>query len=207
MNKNRVEINVDEITKQQQKQIKHILQTKEHVKNDFKKKQKLVIPRKINNCLLYYLLTECNEYTIISENIKQKTNCFIYVDQILKEGTILYNRIEVEKECKEMKEKEKLFHLKKTQMKIVSEIIQKESGITIVFDTINHLMRFNYMIDRENKGIDLSEFFEKYDHPEQLFNLIKSNKSLIKSSQQKEILKKEVDIENTNKRNTKCINS
>ena len=59
-------------------------------------------------------------------------------------------------------------------MKILLEIIQKESGITIVFDTINHLMRFNYMIDRENKGIDLSEFFEKYDHPEQLFNLIKS---------------------------------
>ena len=49
----------------------------EHISEETRR---TTIQRKINNCLLYYLLTECDEYTIIS-NKRNKMNRFISVCQ------------------------------------------------------------------------------------------------------------------------------
>ena len=65
-------------------------QVKTKEQKQFEANQRSKQNRKVNNALLFYLLTECKEYTILVSETKTSINHkeFFYVDKILKENKI-----------------------------------------------------------------------------------------------------------------------
>ena len=72
------------------KQIQQILQ-KESIKFATKHQQNNFILKKLNISFLYYLLTECNNYSFVVPIIKDVKSTFISIDKIIRDNEIIYD--------------------------------------------------------------------------------------------------------------------
>ena len=145
--------------------INQILENENESKSSEIKKRSVII-RIINCCMLYYLLKECEGYSMTRSNITQTQNNFFYISKIMKRKTNVFKeRITEKPRGNESRIKNQLVSL--------SELIQQESGIEFSFckNKSGHF-ELKTFVDEEGKSLNLYDFVKKYYKFDILLKLI-----------------------------------
>ena len=156
---------------QYEKEIQYILTVQENATHKSAESQKVVIARKLNCCMIYYLLTECKGYRIIRKKTGPISKQFVYIDKIFKGNEVVFDPENLSH--KSHAKTNHIFRIKrKTQIDKLAELIQKETGIKIVFEGTLNEMQFSYIEDKDGNAIDLIDFLSKYQHEDDLHTLL-----------------------------------
>ena len=150
----------------QQTKLYEIVKEKEHQSRMTEQHQNAIINKKINSCILYYLLTECNGYSFsLSATRHISSQQFVYISEMKKGNEILFQSEEIDKgidkeidvsndqSIRNEMIRKKLLHWRKNQIEKLVEILKNESGIEIEFDMSTTIPQFCHMIKR-SKEID-----------------------------------------------------
>ena len=136
-------------------------------------KQRSAIIRKINCCLLYYLLKECNEYKIILHRSRIIQSEFIYVKKIFKGNEIIFDSEKPNDDLKTNKQFSQKHSKRKMQMEKLGEIIENETGMKLKFINSDFdSLELVSFVDKNDKNVDLYEFMKKYEKYKELKDLI-----------------------------------
>ena len=142
-----MEIEISEtIVNQQQKQLQQIIRTKEHMRLQSDQGRYFYTVRLLNNCLLYYLKTECTGYSFVRER-KTFINDFLYLDKILRGNKELFNVEKIKKQFEASNPTQKSPNYKEEQLQCLSEIIEQESSMKIHFNSKGKDIIFDYFVE------------------------------------------------------------
>ena len=139
-------------------------------------------PNKLNYSFIYYLLTKCKYYSFhfknesesyFLENLSEQQ--FLFIDIIKKHNKIVFNiedfdkqiEIKIETEYERLRRKEQLIQL--------TNLIQKESGISFHFKEMKNNFQLISIFDKNIKKIDVEEFINKNYHFYQMNDFISQN--------------------------------
>ena len=148
--------------------------SQENALNKTKNSQRGIILRKLNSCMIYYLMTECRGYEFKMKP-QHSSKYFTYIEKILKNNQIIFEMTEIDQQLtKGMNHSNMNIQRRKYQMKKLSEFIENESGMKFTFNDNVYDFQIIKLIDKDGSLIDLIEFIEKYEQYDYLIKLLNS---------------------------------
>ena len=151
---------------------------KENVNKKTKDEQYHVILSRINCCMIYLLITSGKEFTFQVDEID--TYQFIYIKSIHYKDQILFDVNETFSSIQNLQKGnvhyQKMFQLRKNQMKALSQLINKECQIAINFYDNNSDFQLLKLIDKNRNLINLNDFVDKYFQYEKVLEVLNKNK-------------------------------
>ena len=178
--------------------INKILQMEKY-SNKYKPAQLGIISRKLNNSMIYYLLTKCENYNFELDDTKN--NLFLYVKTIRKNETIVYDCETCIKQETSSKKLARISYFKREkQMRKMAQLLKEECGFRIEFENSMELFELVSFQERNGMDVDLIEFFEMYDKQNEI-------KMLFTNSLEKEfdVILRSEKMENAQRRNQSSI--
>ena len=118
--------------------------------------------RKLNCCMMYYLMKECKRYKFLIESVQLRENFFLFISEIIKDDEVIFN---IEEELKHVDKNKPQYSFDRYQRKFqilkMANLIKKESGIRMIFNESVHNFQLIYFYDKDKRNLSLIEFVEK----------------------------------------------
>ena len=147
------------------------------IKKQNENRKQYNLKKQLNCAMICYLITECKGYSIVNEKLCVLKNDFHFVKTISKNNEKYF---EIDTHKNELKEMPSLLPmlLEEIQMKRIAELINKEKGITILFEcgkNVSKEFKVLQFTDKNEKKIDVNEFIRKYNHHEKYIDYLKNS--------------------------------
>ena len=188
--------------------------------NRTKEAQKTFIIKKINESMMYYLLTQCEGYSMNVNEVIRTGECF-YIRQIYKNDEIVVDFEEIlKKEMKRMTSHFLSCIKRREQVLQMAELIQNEKGILFEFNNSIKTFELISFIDEDENELSIIEFINTYGKYNDLFELLfikddedkivddnENNEIIDENVNQNEIIENNNENDNENEINNELLSS
>ena len=162
-----------DIIHEQKQQSKQIIDQETLVGMETNQTRNGIFIRKLNVCILYFLANDCNGYKIVVQKNHITNSNFLYIDKLMKDDVVLFDVQNVEKEANALADKHRRYHLRKEQCFAVAKAMENETGVTFTFKGEARNFEFVSLVDKDENGVNLIDFFNKYYNFKELSSILR----------------------------------